>query len=124
MKLDVNVIMVEELPLEKIKSYEDLCIFGIARQVLDITDNDNRFPILSKALEESSMAQGVTKEANCVYWLGTNGTVNYAEYVWNMPEGTHWTNDQTYAQWYVKVYNEKKELITQNAIDNVLRSVK
>lgn len=124
MDVNVEVQVIEDLPIEKIERYVDLCVLGIARNVLDTTDNDSRFPRLTGALQESSMTQGATKEAECVYWLGADDTVNYAEEVWNMPEGTHWTNDQTYAQWYVKVYNEKKELITQNAIDNAIRSVK
>ena len=124
MKFDVDVIMVEDLPLEEIKGYEDLCIFGVARNVLDYTLGENRFPYLTGELQKSAMAEGVRKEADCVYYLGAEGT-DYAERVWEYPqEGTRWTNPDTYAQWYVKVYENKKEIITQNAIDNALRSVK
>ena len=124
MNIDIKVDITEEIPVEKIKDYEDLVIFGIARNVLDYTLGSNRFPYLTGELQRSAMAEGVRKESMCTYYLGAEG-VDYAERVWNMPqETTNWTNPDTYAQWYVKVYETKREVITQNAIDIALRSVK
>jgi hypothetical protein len=124
MNVDVEVKIIEDLPVEKIERYVDLCVFGVARNVLDFTLNDNRFPYLTGELQRSSIAEGVRQEAQNTYYLGAEG-VDYAEKVWNYPqETTNWTNPDTYAQWYVKVYENKKELITQNTIDNAIRSVK
>lgn len=124
MDIEVEVKIIEDLPIEKVNRYKDLCVFGVARNVLDFTLSDNRFPYLTGELQRSAMAEGVRQEAQNTYYLGAEG-VDYAEKVWQYPqETTKWTNPDTYAQWYVKVYENKKELITQNAIDNAIRSVK
>ena len=124
MNVEVEVQIIEDLPIDKIESYKDLCVFGVARNVLDYTLADNRFPYLSGNLQRSAMAEGVKKESECTYYLGAAGA-DYAVYVWDMPqETTKWTNVDTYSEWYVKVYSEKKEIITQNAVDNAIRSVK
>ena len=124
MNVDVDIEIVKDMPVDKINEYVDLCVFGVARETLDYTLSDNRFPYLTGNLQRSAMAEGVKKEQDKVYYLGAEGA-DYAVYVWDMPqETTNWTNPDSYSEWYVTVYNNKKEVITDLAIANALRSVK
>ena len=123
MNVEVEIKFIEELPIDKINEYKDLVVFGVARNVLDYTLGENRFPYLTGELQRSAMAEGVRKESECTYYLGAEG-VDYAKRVWEYPQKTNWTNPDTYAQWYVTMYQNKAEVITQNAIDNAIRSVK
>lgn len=123
MNIDVEVEIIKELPVKKINEYVDLVVYGIARGTMDYTLSDNRYPYKSGNLQRSSMAHDPRKESNGVYCLDVPSEAEYAVYVWNM-ENVGWTNPSTYPQWFYKVYMEKKDLITQNAIDNAIRSVK
>lgn len=124
MNVNVEVKVIEELPVNKINKYVDLVIYGVARETLDYTANEHRFPYLTGNLEESAITEGVRQEKDKVYYLGAEGA-DYAEYVWDYPQkGTNWTNPDTYAQWYVTTYKNKKEIITQQAIDHAIRSVR
>lgn len=122
--VSIEIEIVKDLPVDKIKKYADLVVLGVARQTKDYTNSDSRFPRLTGNLQNSSMAQEVRKEQDYVYCLDVPGGANYARYVWEFPQETNWTNPNTYAQWYNKVYSEKKETITKLAIDNALRSIK
>lgn len=124
MNIDVEIEVIEDIPINKINQYKDLVVYGIARNTLDYTLAENRFPYLSGNLQQSAIAEGVRQESECSYYLGAEGA-DYAVDVWDMPQGTtNWTNPDTYSQWYATVYNNKREIITQNAINNALRSVR
>lgn len=123
MNVDIQVEIVENIPTDKLDRYVDWVVYGVARGVLDFTSNENRFPYLTGELKRSAMAEGVVQESDKVYYLGAEGT-DYAVKVWNYPqETTNWTNPDTYAQWYVTMYNNKKETITQMAIDKAIRRI-
>lgn len=124
MDVGVEIEIIEDLPVDKIDRYADLVVYGVARGVLDYTINENRFPYLTGNLQRSAVAEGVRQESDKVYYLGADGA-DYAKDVWDMPQDTtNWTNPDTYAKWYVTVYQNKKEVVTQQAIDNAIRSVK
>lgn len=124
MNVNVDVEIIEDLPVDKINKYIDLVVYGVARNTLDYTASENRFPYLTGNLQESAIAEGVRQESDKVYYLGAEGA-DYAVYVWDMPqETTNWTNTDTYSKWYVTTYKNKKEIITQLALDNAIRSVK
>lgn len=123
MDISVDVEVLESLPKDEIEKYVDLVVFGIARNTLDYTAGENRFPYLTGNLQRSAMAEGVRQESPGVYYLGADGA-DYAVRVWEMPqETTNWTNPDTYAQWYVTTYKNKQEIITLNAVNNALRSI-
>lgn len=114
--INVKVEFPKELPIKQLAQYCDDVVFNVARATLDFTNTDERFPHLSGDLQDASIAEGVVKEGYAVYHVGAEG-VDYAPYVWKMPQKkTHWTNDRTYAQWYLKVYKEKKEIILDKAV--------
>ena len=124
MDVNVEVKVIEDLPVDKINKYADLVVYGVARATIDYTMAENRFPYLTGNLQRSAIAEGVRQESDKTYYLGAEG-VDYAIMVWDMPqETTNWTNPDTYAQWYVTTYKNKKEIITQQAIDNAIRSVR
>ena len=124
MNVDVKIEIVEELPKDKLNEYVDLVVFGVARNTVDYTLSENRFPRKTGNLQQSSMAQPIRKEANGIYCLDIPSGAEYAKYVWEFPQETNWTNPETYAQWYLTVYQNKAEIITQNAVNNAIRSVK
>lgn len=124
MNVNVEFEVIEDLPVDKINKYVDLVVYGVARTTLDFTNSEHRFPYLTGNLQQSALAEGVRQESDKTYYVGAEG-VDYAVDVWNMPqETTNWTNPDTYSQWYVTMYKNKKEIITQLAVDNAIRSVK
>ena len=124
MNINVDVEVIEDLPIEKIGRYVDMVVFGVARFTLDYTLAENRFPYLTGELQRSAMAEGVRQEGDKVYYLGAEGA-DYAVDVWDMPQGTtNWTNPDTYSRWYATVYDNKREIIMQNAVNNAIRSVR
>lgn len=113
--IGVQVEMVKELPAKELAQYCDDVVFNVARATLDFTNTGEHFPYLTGELNRASMAEGVVKESYATYHVGASG-VNYAPAVWGYPQNTNWTNKNTYAQWYVTQFKEKKELIIDKAV--------
>ena len=124
MNVEVEVKLIEDLPTDKLNEYVDLVVYGIARGTVDYTLSENRFPRRTGNLQQSSMAQPIRQEANGMYALDIPAGAEYAKYVWEFPQETNWTNPETYAQWYLTTFKNKAEIITQNAVNNAIRSVK
>lgn len=123
MNISVSVEIPRELPVRELDNYIDLTIYNIARITLDYTNSKQRFPYLTGELNRASMAEGVVSEGNKTYHLGASG-VDYAPDVWEYPQGTNWTNPNTYAQWYLTEYQNEKEAITNLAVNNAMKLVK
>jgi hypothetical protein len=123
MNISVSVEIPRELPVIELDNYIDLTIYNIARITLDYTNSKQRFPYLTGELNRASMAEGVVSEGNKTYHLGASG-VDYAPDVWEYPQGTNWTNPNTYAQWYLTEYQNEKEAITSLAVNNAMKLVK
>lgn len=123
MNISVSVEIPRELPVKELDNYIDLTIYNIARITLDYTNSKQRFPYLTGELNRASMAEGVVSEGNKTYHLGASG-VDYAPDVWEYPQGTNWTNPNTYAQWYLTEYQNEKEVITSLAVNNAMKLVK
>jgi hypothetical protein len=113
--IGVQVETVKELPVKELAQYCDDVVFNVARATLDFTNTGEHFPYLTGELNRASMAEGVVKESYATYHVGAEG-VNYAPAVWGYPQNTNWTNKNTYAQWYVTQFKEKKELIIDKAV--------
>ena len=109
MNVSIDIKIVDNLPINELNKYVDLVVFGVARNTLDYTTAENRFPYLTGNLQRSAIAEGVKQEEQFTYYLGAAGA-DYAEYVWEYPQSTNWTNPNTYAQWYFKVFQNKKEV--------------
>ena len=120
----IEFVILKDLPVKELEKFEDQTIYTMARSTLDYTLCGNNFPLRTGNLLKSSMAQGVRQEKQNVYCLDVPAGAEYAEYVWEMPQETNWTNPQTLAQWYASVFENKKELIVHNAVNTALRSVK
>lgn len=123
MNINVSVEIPRELPVRELDNYIDLTVYNIARITLDYTNSKQRFPYLTGELNRASMAEGVVSEGNKTYHLGASG-VDYAPDVWEYPQGTNWTNPNTYAQWYLTEYQNEKEVITSLAVNNAMKLVK
>lgn len=118
--IGVKVEIPRKLPVKQLTEFCDDVVFGVARATLDFTNTGSHFPYLTGELNRASMAEGVVKEKYATYHVGAEG-VDYAPYVWGMPQMTNWTNPNTYAQWYLKQFKEKKELIMDRAISTAKR---
>lgn len=122
--INIDIEIVKDLPAKELAQYCDDVVFNVARQTLDLTNTGGHFPYLTGELSRASMAEGVVKEKHATYYVGAEG-VDYAKYVWKYPQkGTNWTNKETYAQWYVTQFKNKKELIIQNAISKAKEKLK
>lgn len=122
--ISVSASIPKTLPIKQLDTFIDKTVYGIARITLDYTNSKKHFPELTGDLKEASMAQGVTKDGKNSYWLGADETVDYAGIVWEYPKDTHWTNQDTYPQWYVTEFEIEKDKIVKNAISNALRLIK
>lgn len=90
-------------------------MYTIAREVLDVTDSLQYFPVLSGTLERSSMASGVRGQDN-EYYIGS--FTEYSSIVWNLPqETTNWTNPTTKSQWYAYTLKKYGQIILDTAIN-------
>ena len=124
MKLDVKVEIPRDLPIKEIDKYVDNTVHNAARITLDFTVDKFRIPYRKGKLQTATEAYGVEKMGDKVYQLGTDGTVDYAKYVWDYPQKTHWTRKTTYAQWFVKEYKNEKELIMTRAIESAKKGMR
>lgn len=122
--MNIEVKILKDIPVEKLEKFADLTVYAVARNTLDYTLSENRFPYKSGNLQRSSMAQAVRKEKNATYCLDVPVGAEYAEYVWQFPQNVSWTNPDTYAQWYITTYKNRAEILTHNAVNSALRSVK
>lgn len=124
MNIKVEIDIPKKLPIKELDSYIDRVVFNTARITLDYTNSKQRFPYLTGELNRASMAEGVVSEGNKTYHLGASG-VDYAPIVWEYPQkGTNWTNPNTYAKWYVTEFENEKEIITHQAVNNALKMVR
>ena len=124
MNIKVEIDIPRQLPIRELDNYIDDVVFNTARITLDFTNSKQRFPYLSGDLNRASMAEGVVSDGNKTYHLGASG-VDYAPIVWEYPQkGTHWTNPETYAQWYMTEFKNEKELIMQRAVENAKKGIK
>lgn len=117
----VEFKVIKPLDVKAINNYMDKVVFGIARETLDFTNTGRHFPYLTGDLNRASMSAGVSKLGDNIYGLGYtkefNGKdIGYASKVWKYPQGTHWTNSSTYAQWYITEYKKDEHIIVNNAI--------
>lgn len=99
--------------IPKMERFEDKVVYGLARATLDWTAG--HFPYKTGALSMGSLSTGVMG-GNKVYGLGFSPSTPYATYVYDMGEGTNWTNASTYAHWYHTTYQNHTEKIISNAI--------
>ncbi len=121
--IQVETVIIKDIPTENINQYKDKVVFGIARATLDLTNTKRRFPYLTGNLNQASMSEGVQKKGYCSYYLGARG-VEYAPKVWNYPSTTNWTNKSTYPQWYLTEFQHDKNTIVSKAIKQALGELK
>ena len=121
--IQCEVEIIEELPKDKIKQWEDKVVYMLSRKTLDFTDSNEHFPYLTGKLAEASMNEGVIQLGNLTYGLGARG-VEYAPKVWQYGENTNWTNKKTLPQWYMSVFEKYKNEILQDAIKTSINEVK
>lgn len=126
MNIKVEIDIPRQLPIRELDRYIDYTIYNMARITLDFTNKgeNSKFPEDNGDLRRAAMAEGVVSEGNKTYHLGASG-VDYAPIVWEYPQkGTHWTNPETYAQWYMTEFKNEKELIMQRAVENAKKGIK
>lgn len=124
MNIKVEIDIPRQLPIRELDNYIDDVVFNTARVTLDFTNSKKRFPYLTGELNKASMAEGVVSDGNKTYHLGASG-VDYAPIVWEYPQkGTNWTNPDTYAKWYMTEFENEKEQIMNQAVDNAIRKVR
>ena len=89
----------------------DKIIYTIASETL--RESESVIPYRTGKMHDSSINAGV-KGSNMNYYIGSY--TGYAWKVWNYPETTNWTTPGTNSRWYSRVWEEKGDLITRNAV--------
>lgn len=95
--------------------------YRVARITLDMTMPHipmSRGKSTSGQLRRSSAVYGV-RGSNGSYSIGS--VTSYANYVYKMGAGTHWTTPKTFGKWFHKVFKDKNQVIIKNALDQVLK---
>lgn len=123
MNISVDIDFPKDLVINEIDTYTDNLIYNVARITFDFTIDKKRVPYLSGNLQKATEGYGV-EGGNKEYYLGVDDTVDYAQYVWDMPQKTHWTRKTTYAKWFKTEYKNEKELIMQKATENAKRGMR
>ena len=112
-KMKVSVEVKFNPGLEKnLVSRCDKIMFEIAKDTLK--ESETTIPLRTGEMRRSSITAGV-KGSNLKYYIGSY--TNYASRVWNFPDNTNWTTPGTNNRWYQRVWDEKKALITKNAVE-------
>lgn len=121
--VEIEFEVIKDIDTKQIHDFCDLMIFNCARITKDLTNSCGYFPRLTGNLQETSMSQEIRKEAEAEYCLDVPNGAEYAKYVWEMGEDTHWTNRNTLPQWYYSTFVKYQLSIQQEATSNALRSV-
>ena len=90
--------------------------YAIARITLDFSMKKvpmSRGKATSGQLRRSTMAYGV-RGSNKNYSIGS--ATSYAKYVYNMPDGTHWTTPGTSQKWFHRMFKRHQATIIKTAI--------
>ena len=95
-----------------VKEVPDKIVYDIAAQTLSITYPT--IPERTGKMRQSSLARGV-QGSNKVYRIGSY--TDYATYVYNMPEKTHWTTPGTHSQWFARTLRRNGATIIDNAVN-------
>lgn len=120
--IQIETIIIKDIPVKEIENYMDKVVYGIARATLDFTNTGRHFPYRTGALNRASMSEGVVKEGYGSYHIGAQG-IDYAPKVWNY-RNVNWTNKSTYPQWYITEFQHDKNVIVQSAIKTVVGGLK
>lgn len=111
MNFSVEVQLAPHLQ-QNLTQASDKIIYAVAKETL--RESKTTIPLRTGKMRDSSMTAGV-KGSNLDYYIGSY--TPYAKYVWDMPDNTHWTTPGTKNKWYERVWREKKDLITKNAVE-------
>lgn len=100
-----------------VKEVPDKIMYDIAAQTLSMTYPT--IPEKTGKMRQSSLARGV-QGSNKVYRIGSY--TDYATYVYNMPDKTHWTTPGTNAEWFNRIWQKSGKSIVSNVVErNKLR---
>lgn len=97
------------------KKIKDTVPDKIVRDIATITLNTS-FPMIPERtgkMRQSTLAKGV-QGSNCHYKIGSY--TDYASYVYNMPDKTHWTTPGTNGEWFIRTWKMKGKSITSQAV--------
>ena len=93
------------------KGTPDRIMYDIAAKTLLMV-----FPTIPERtgkMKQSSLARGV-QGSNLNYHIGSY--TDYASYVYEMPDRTHWTTPGTNAEWFIRTWQKSGKSIVADAI--------
>lgn len=91
------IIKYNKSTMKKLEELPDKVVYGVARQTLDRVGSMKITPYRTGRMERTMFSTGVRKSGN-VYTIGNY--TNYAQFVYNMPQKTNWTNPNSKAKWF------------------------
>lgn len=91
------IIKYNKTTMNLLKTVPDKVVYEVARQTLDRVGSMKITPYRTGRMERTMFSKGVTKSGN-VYTIGNY--TNYAQYVYNKPQKTNWTNPKSKAKWF------------------------
>lgn len=117
--MNVEVIILKDLPVKQIQNFEDKVIYNTAVLTREYTKNSNAYPYLSGKLrrtEVSAPIVGSNKE------YGLTAGVDYAKRVWNYTD-VNWTNPETKPKWYFTTFKNQANTIVSNAVVRAIKEI-
>ena len=118
--INAKTTIVKPLPIAKLNQFTDRVVYHTADITLQRTEP--HIPVRSKHMYNDIYARGVRGQ-NKTYTLGVEETP-YAQYVWKMPQSTHWTNKKSYAEWFITEFRNSQEKIASMAVNRAMKVIK
>lgn len=112
MKANVKVTWEKGAYDKIVQEVPDKIVYDIAAQTLSITYPT--IPERTGKMRQSSLGRGV-QGSNKNYRIGSY--TDYATYVYNMPDKTHWTTPGTNAEWFNRIWQKSGKSIVSNVIE-------
>ena len=117
----MDVEIVKDIPEAQIKKFEDRVIYNTAVLTREYVKGVGGYPYLTGKLERTESSAPITKSGESEYDLLAG--VDYAKRVWNYRKA-NWTNKATIPQWYYTAFNQKGNILLNNAIDKAKKELK
>ena len=84
--------------MDKLKKVPDKVVYEVARQTLDRVGSIKITPYRTGKMERTMFQKGVVKDSSGIYTIGNY--TDYAQKVYNKPQGTNWTNPNSKSKWF------------------------
>lgn len=107
------VIKINDTTMKELEKMPDRITYAVARQTLDRIGSTKITPYKTGKMEATMFSSGV-RGSNGNYEIGNY--INYAKYVYAMPQNVNWTNPLSKAQWFETFWKSSGKSVLENVV--------